>query len=199
MHPPMQAPCESYWCNSAHKARLCIWSQGSPVPPSAHSSSPPTLLRLSSTPQGLPEVYPTHGAPWMWVPSPPGSTLPEEPTLPDPPLGAPPPPARSKAEAGPKVKPQEGSPQERRVRCHRHCECQEMTRERVGQDVRAKEEGEAQEQGEGRSEGPRKAVQRPGPACRRAQLGLRPSGWADAGCLGKMGVHGFYFLNHLKG
>lgn len=193
MHPPMQAPCESYWCNSAHKARLCIWNQGSPVPPSAHSSSPPTLLRLSSTPQGLPEVYPTHGTPRMWVPSPPGSTLPRRsphcltPRW----AGAP---AGSQAEAGPEVKPQEGSPQERRVRCHGYCECQEITRERVGQDVRA-EEGEAQEQGEG----PRKAVQRPGPACRRAQLGLRPSGWADAGCLGKMGVHGFYFLNHLKG
>lgn len=69
----------------------------------------------------------------------------------------------------------------------------------MGQDVRAKEEGEAQERDEGRSEGPRKAAQHPGPARRGAQLGLRPSGWADAGRLGKMGVHGFYFLTHPKG
>lgn len=161
MHPPMQASCESYWCNPVHKARLCIWNQGSPVPPSAHSSSPPTLLRLSSTPRGLPEVYSTHGAPLMWAPSPPGSALPpEEPTLPESPLGGGP--AGSKAEAGPKVKPQEGSPQERRVRCHGHCECQEITRERVGQDFRAKEEGAAQEQNKGSQKGspaPRASLQ----------------------------------------
>lgn len=93
------------------------------------------FLLLSSTPRGLPEVYPTHGAPLMLVPSPPGSALPDSP------LGMGP--RGSKAKAGPEVKPQEGSPQERRVRCHGHCEGQ-ISRERVGQDVRVKEEGAAQ-------------------------------------------------------
>lgn len=67
----------------------------------------------------------------------------------------------------------------------------------MGQDIRVKEEGIAQEQDEGCSEGPRKAVQCPEPAWRRAQLGLGLRGQADAGCLGKMGVRGF-FLTHLK-
>ena len=66
-------------------------------------------------------------------------------------------------------------------------------RERVGQDIRVKEEGIAQEQDEGCLEGPRKAVQCPEPAWRRAQLGLGLRGQADAGCLGKMGVRGFFF------
>ena len=66
-------------------------------------------------------------------------------------------------------------------------------REKVGQDIRVKEEGIAQEQDEGCSEGPRKAVQRPETAWRRAQLGLGLRGRADAGCLGKMGVCGFFF------
>ena len=120
----------------------------------------------------------------MLAPSPPGSALPDSP------LGRGP--TGSKAEAGPKVKPQEGSPQKRRVRCHGHCEGQ-ILRERVGQDIRVKEEGIAQEQDEGCLEGPRKAVQCPEPAWRRAQLGLGLRGQADAGCLGKMGVRGFFF------
>lgn len=115
----------------------------------------------------------------MLAPSPPGSALPDSP------LGRGP--TGSKAEAGPKVK-----PQERRVRCHGHCEGQ-ILREKVGQDIRVKEEGIAQEQDEGCSEGPRKAVQRPETAWRRAQLGLGLRGRADAGCLGKMGVCGFFF------
>ena len=68
----------------------------------------------------------------------------------------------------------------------------------MGQDIRVKEEGIAQEQDEGCSEGPRKAVQRPEPAWRRAQLGLGLRGWADAGCLGKMGVPGFLVFLELR-
>ena len=64
----------------------------------------------------------------------------------------------------------------------------------MGQDIRVKEEGIAQEQDEGCSEGPRKAVQRPEPAWRRAQLGLGLRGlaaWEKWESLD-------FFLTHLK-